>query len=301
MSHKKIVLTLIIMIIFSLQMPTIFANQSYTTLRIGSRGSNVVRLQEALQQKGYYNSNVDGIFGRITENSVIRFQTDNRISVDGIAGPQTKSLLYANNTSNNFVTLRFGSRGISVTKLQQALQNRGYYSGVIDGIFGRITESAVIRFQTDNRITVDGIAGPQTKSLLYGTSNAHNTASTYNSGDLYWLSRIIHAEAQGEPYSGQVAVGNVVLNRVNSNHFPNTIYNVIFEYYKSIPQFSPVADGTIYNTPSQSSIQAARDSLSGARPVGNSMYFFNPDKSAGTWIVHNRTFLTRIGNHVFYL
>ncbi len=82
-----------------------------------------------------------------------------------------------------------------------------------------------------------------------------------------------------------MAVGNVILNRVNSKEFPNTIYNVIFEYYGSIPQFSPVADGTIYNTPSQESINAAKDAINGIRPVGNSTYFFNPNKAAGTWIV----------------
>lgn len=117
---------------------------------------------------------------------------------------------------------------------------------------------------------------------------------------ILWLARIIEAEAGGEPYQGRVAVGNVVLNRVKSNDFSNNIYDVIFEYYGSIPQFSPVADGTIYNNPSQASINAAKDALNGARPVGNSTYFFNPDKAAGSWIVNNKSYLSRIGGHVFY-
>ncbi|AOY75280.1 cell wall hydrolase [Clostridium formicaceticum] len=205
--------------------------------------------------------------------------------------------------NNPYVTLRFGSRGNEVVRLQQALRNKGYYNSAVDGIYGKITENAVINFQRDNRLTIDGIAGRQTQSKLYeaatvsrGSSTTRNSASA----NVYWLSRIIHAEAGAEPYTGKVAVGNVVLNRVHSREFPNTIYNVIFEYYKNIPQFSPVADGTIYNTPSQESIQAAHDALSGSRPVGNSTYFFNPNKATGQWIVANKRYVTRIGNHVFY-
>ncbi len=200
--------------------------------------------------------------------------------------------------------LRFGSRGNDVSRLQQELKNKGYYNSAVDGIYGRITERAVINFQKDSRIIVDGIAGNQTQSALFGktttVSRGTTTSRSFDNNDVYWLSRIIHAEAGAEPYRGKVAVGNVVLNRVNSKEFPNTIYGVIFEYYKNIPQFSPVQDGTIYNTPSQESIQAAKESLNGVRPVGNSTYFFNPDKAAGTWIVRNKSYVTRIGGHVFY-
>jgi len=200
-----------------------------------------------------------------------------------------------------YVNLRFGSKGSEVVKLQQALKNKGYYNSTIDGSFGRITERAVINFQKDNRLIVDGIAGKQTQSALYAsTTSAVSRSKTTRSDDVYWLSRIIHAEAGAEPYQGKVAVGNVVLNRVKSKDFPNTIYNVIFEYYKNIPQFSPVADGTIYNKPSNESIKAANEALNGARPVGNATYFFNPNKAAGTWIVNNKSYVTRIGGHVFY-
>ena len=208
--------------------------------------------------------------------------------------------------AENYVTLRFGSRGTEVVKLQQALKSKGYYNSSVDGHFGRITEKAVINFQRDSRITVDGIAGKQTQSKLYGTSTATTTVSRStttrndNANDVYWLSRIVHAEAGAEPYQGKVAVGNVVLNRVKSKEFPNTVYNVIFEYYKNIPQFSPVADGTIYNIPSSESVKAAQEALNGSKPVGNATYFFNPDKAAGSWIVKNKTYVTKIGGHVFY-
>lgn len=200
-------------------------------------------------------------------------------------------------------TLQFGHRGEDVLNLQRSLNRMGYYNFYIDGIYGKITERAVINFQIDHRIRIDGITGPETQRTLYGSptaSRGKTSIRNYSSGDLYWLARIIQAEAGGEPYQGKVAVGNVILNRVNSSSFPNTIYNVIFEYYGNIPQFSPIADGTIYNTPSQESINAAKDALNGIRPVGNSTYFFNPDKAAGTWIVKNKSYVSRIGGHVFY-
>lgn len=218
------------------------------------------------------------------------------------------SVYAADDNTNSYVVLRLRSRGPEVSKLQQALNNKGFSAGTVDGIFGLRTEKAVIAFQKANKITIDGIAGRQTQSLLYsasttysttvsrGTSISRNTSST----NLYWLSRIIHAEAQSEPYKGKVAVGNVILNRVASNSFPNTVKDVIFEYYKGIPQFSPVAEGTIYNTPSEDCLQAAKDALNGIKPVGASTYFFNPSKSEGKWIVNNKTYVTRIGEHVFY-
>ncbi len=205
--------------------------------------------------------------------------------------------------AQSYTTLRFGSRGSEVTKLQQSLNNRGFSSGPVDGIYGRMTTNAVFKFQRANKLIVDGIAGKQTQSALYSTPVSRGTTTlrtNYSNDDLYWLSRIIHAESEAEPYSGKVAVGNVILNRVKSNLFPNTVYGVIFEYYKHIPQFSPVAEGTIYKNPSLESIQSARDALNGVKPVGASTYFFNPDKATGKWIVDNKSYVQRIGNHVFY-
>lgn len=209
--------------------------------------------------------------------------------------------------AENYTVLKFRSRGPEVSKLQQALNSKGFWAGNVDGIFGPRTEKAVIAFQKANKILIDGIAGRQTQSLLYGVTasvlasrGTSLGSSSAMSTNLYWLSRIIHAEAGGEAYRGKVAVGNVILNRVASGDFPNTVKGVIFEYYKGIPQFSPVEDGTIYNTPSAESVQAAKDALNGIKPVGASTYFFNPDKAAGKWIVNNKTYVTRIGEHVFY-
>jgi len=218
-------------------------------------------------------------------------------------------LIFSNMTSvhaaqtNTYINLKMGSRGEKVSTLQKALNKKGFSAGKVDGIYGKNTRNAVINFQKANKIAVDGIAGKQTQSLLYstptvsrGTSLGRDTGST----DLYWLSRIINAESGGEPYSGKVAVGSVILNRVASSAFPNTVKGVIFEYYQNIPQFSPVAEGTIYNTPSQESINAAKEAISGQKPVGNSTYFFNPKKAEGKWIVKNKTYVAQIGEHVFY-
>ncbi|SDK20139.1 cell wall hydrolase [Natronincola ferrireducens] len=134
---------------------------------------------------------------------------------------------------------------------------------------------------------------------------ATNTQSPSRGGsqrdeDIYWLSRIIHAEAQGEPYQGKVAVGNVILNRVRSGKFPNTIYGVIFDRQDGYTQFSPVIDGTIYNTPHKDSVKAATEVLNGVRPVGEALYFLNPRKATNFWIVNNRQYMKTIGDHDFY-
>lgn len=118
--------------------------------------------------------------------------------------------------------------------------------------------------------------------------------------DLYWLSRIICAEAGGESMEGQIAVGNVVLNRVASDEFPNTIYDVIFDK-KDAVQFEPVSNGTIYNPPTAASIEAAKAALRGTDIVGDSLFFFNPSLSSGSWTVNHRTYYTTIGCHQFYL
>lgn len=122
----------------------------------------------------------------------------------------------------------------------------------------------------------------------------------YTDDEIYWLSKIIHAESQGEPMSGKIAVGNVVLNRVESREYPNTIYGVIFDRNHGV-QFSPILNGTIYHTPYGDSIVAAKRALEGENRVGKSLFFLNPEKSQSFWIPQNRTYYTTIANHDFYL
>lgn len=154
-----------------------------------------------------------------------------------------------------------------------------------------------------NNLNSDVIYENQTLKIKGSASNSSNRVASRGgerSEDLYWLSRIIHSEAQGEPYKGKVAVGNVIMNRVNSGSFPNTVKEVVFDKQDGYTQFSPVLDGTIYNTPDTQSVEAAREILNGARPVGNALYFLNPRESTNFWITKNRKYMTTIGLHDFY-
>jgi len=123
---------------------------------------------------------------------------------------------------------------------------------------------------------------------------------SYYEDNIFWLARIIEAESSGEPLHGKIAVGNVVLNRVNSKHYPNSIYDVIFDR-KFGTQFQPVSNGTIYNTPSSESVVASKKALRGENTAGECLYFLNPKISTNTWIINNRTYYKTIHNHDFYL
>jgi N-acetylmuramoyl-L-alanine amidase len=131
------------------------------------------------------------------------------------------------------------------------------------------------------------------------TSRLRTAEQVYNDSEVYWLARIISAEARGEDFKGKLAVGNVVLNRMRSKDFPNTIYGVIFDK-KYGTQFAPTANGTIYNTPTAESIIAAKACLEGYSLSSNILYFFNPAYSSATWIKQNRKYAFTVGNHVFY-
>jgi len=291
--NKKIILTVAVLLILLWPIQALAA-----TLRLGSSGSEVVKLQQALREQGYftYKSNT-GYYGSITRDAVTRLQRDWGLQVDGIAGSQTQGALYGASVSRSL--LKYGMSGSDVAALQQKLKDNGFFYGTCTGYYGNITRDAVIRLQRDWGLSVDGIAGPATLGALNGTTTA-NRGATLDRDSLYWLGRIVYAEAGAEPYKGQVAVANVILNRVRSSKFPDTVYGVIFEYYKGIPQFSPVADGTIYNTPSKTAMKAAQDAANGYAPVGDALYFFNPDKAVGSWIRNTRTYITTIGGHAFY-
>ena len=138
-----------------------------------------------------------------------------------------------------------------------------------------------------------------TRSVHVSAGSGAPAAAPYEEDALYWLSRIISAESQGEPMAGKLAVGTVVLNRVASKEFPNTIYGVIFDDQWGI-QFTPVSNGTIYREPTEESVKAAKLCLEGARVAGNSLYFLDPGQSTNHWAMNNRTYVTTIGKHWFY-
>lgn len=184
-----------------------------------------------------------------------------------------------------------GSSGTTVTQIQTRLKSWGYYSGAVDGIYGSATESAVRYFQRTNGLTADGQAGDQTLAAMGIYEQSSTSAS---GGDVYLLARLISAEARGEPYIGQVAVGAVVLNRIDHPSFPNSLSGVIYQS----GAFSCLDDGQFDQPISDSAYRAAREALSGADPTGGAIYYFNPATATSAWI-WSRPLLTVIGNHRF--
>ncbi len=191
--------------------------------------------------------------------------------------------------------LKRGSTGDDVTAVQKRLKQWGYYSGSVDGIYGYGTERAVRWFQEKNGLTVDGVVGPKTAAAMgLNLKSTVSSAQKPASGDVYLLAQCIYSESRGEPYKGQVAVGAVVLNRVKSSSFPNSISGVIYQK----GAFSAVDDGQINLTPNDTALKAARDAMNGWDPTGGCLYYYNPAKTSNRWI-RSRPIVVRIGSHVF--
>lgn len=187
---------------------------------------------------------------------------------------------------------KVGSRGEEVRKIQTRLKELGYDPGSVDGVFGEKTRKAVVAFQRDNGLTQDGIAGPKTLAAL-GVSGSSGLGS-FSSADIDLLAKIISAEARGEPYAGQVAVGAVILNRVEHPSFPNTLSGVIYQP----GAFSCLYDGGVNAPVAESAYRAARDAINGQDPSGGAIYYYNPAKSTNQWIF-SRPVITVIGQHRF--
>lgn len=215
--------------------------------------------------------------------------------------------------------LQQGSTGEDVIELQSRLKHIGFYNGKIDGVFGWGTYWALRNFQYEFGLEIDGVAGWKTKlKLAKATPNAKiawggektgggtqtqsapkpaaatNTPNGFSQNDIQLMANAVYGEARGEPYTGQVAVAAVILNRLDSATFPNTISGVIFE-----PRaFTAVADGQIWLTPNETAKKAVLDAINGWDPTGNAMYYFNPDTATSAWI-WSRPQIKKIGKHIF--
>ena len=199
------------------------------------------------------------------------------------------------------VSYRQGDSGSAVTTIQTKLKRWGYFDGPVDGIYGSKTSKAVRSFQRTNGLTADGVAGPATLKALGMEQTSQNSGSSQTgssggnaSGDVALLAKVISAEARGEPYDGQVAVGAVILNRIAHPSFPNTLAGVVYEP----GAFTCMVDGQIDQPIASSAYQAARDALNGADPSGGAIYYFNPVTATSAWI-WSRPLLTVIGKHRF--
>lgn len=199
------------------------------------------------------------------------------------------------------VSYRQGDSGSAVTTIQTKLKRWGYFDGPVDGIYGSKTSKAVRSFQRKNGLTADGVAGPATLKALGMEQTSQNSGSSQTgssggnaSGDVALLAKVISAEARGEPYDGQIAVGAVILNRIAHPSFPNTLAGVVYEP----GAFTCMVDGQIDQPIASSAYQAARDALNGADPSGGAIYYFNPVTATSAWI-WSRPLLTVIGKHRF--
>lgn len=259
----------------------------------GSEGATVREIQTKLKQWGYYNGTVDGKYGYQTWLAVRKFQEKNGIKVDGIAGPATLSKIGINTgtTTTSNKVYSWGARGETVREIQRRLKNWGYYDGSVDGIYGYGTWAAVRKFQQKNGLKVDGVAGTSTLQALGIPTGSSQSSDSRN---VYLLAAAIYGEARGEPYTGQVAVGAVILNRVRHTSFPNTIAGVIYQP----GAFDAVRDGQINLTPNETAYKAASDALNGWDPTGGCIYYWNPATATSKWI-WSRPIITQIGKHVF--
>lgn len=208
----------------------------------------------------------------------------------------TANIYSVHNTGENqdgvYVLSKYGSRGTEVRQIQTKLKQLGYYKGSIDGIYGTQTKNAVIAFQKNCGITADGIAGP--KTLLYMGLGSGSSSSAYSSNDIYLLAKVIEGEARGESYTGQVAVGAVILNRVEHSSFPNSISGVVYQS----GAFDCVYDSNWSVEPSSTAKKAAQDAINGWDPSGGAIYYYNPAKTTNKWML-SRPVIAVIGRHYF--
>ena len=213
---------------------------------------------------------------------------------------------YASSPVVQTAVLKQGSKGGEVKEVQRRLKQWGYYNGSVDGVYGTKTIEAVKKFQRKNGLTADGICGKSTyvalgmnesANALGGNSQSSGNkgnSSNYTNSDLYLLAKCIYAEARGESYTGQVAVGAVILNRVASSAFPNTIAGVIYQQHA----FTAVSDGQINLEPDKTAMNAASDAMNGWDPTYGCIYYYNPAVATSSWIFGRKT-VTTIGKHVF--
>ncbi|UJL48110.1 spore cortex-lytic enzyme [Virgibacillus sp. NKC19-16] len=239
----------------------------------GATGDDVIELQSRLQYLGFYNGDIDGVFGWGTYWALRNFQYEFGLEIDGLAGQTTKNkLVEASNYDESYVKEQI-NQGNDFT----------HYGGD----------------DTQNQTSSGGGSGGANADGGASEGQSTSTASVnvpqgFSQNDIQLMANAVHGEARGEPYVGKVAVAAVILNRVESPTFPNTASGVIFE-----PRaFTAVADGQIWLTPDETATEAVLDAINGWDPSGNAIYYFNPDTATSDWI-WTRQQIKKIGKHIF--
>jgi N-acetylmuramoyl-L-alanine amidase len=253
-----------------------FSNQ---IIQHGAVGKDVIELQSRLQYIGFYNGNIDGVFGWGTYWALRNFQYEFGLPIDGLAGTETKAkLVKASKYDKNFVEKQV-NEGNDFT----------YYGGV-----PKEQQTKDNKTKESPKATPAPAPKKNTEANKQSKPSAANIPSGFSQNDIQLMANAVYGEARGEPYTGQVAVAAVILNRVQSATFPNTVSGVIFE-----PRaFTAVADGQIWLTPNENAKKAVLDAMNGWDPTGNALYYFNPDTATSAWI-WGRPQIKRIGKHIF--
>ena len=270
-------------------------NANAAVVSSSSNTADIKVVQQKLKTWGYYTGIVDGIYGTKTTAAIKKFQSANGLTADGIAGTKTlEKMGITIGLTVSAATITSSGTSADIKILQQRLKDLGYYTSSVDGIYGSGTTAAIKKFQSANGLTADGIAGPKTLNQLGITTVSGSSSSGSSSSNSYLLGKCIYAEARGESYVGKVAVGAVILNRVASADFPNTIAGVIYQP----GAFTAVSDGQINLSPDTESLKAAQDAMNGWDPSLGSLFYYNPAVATSKWI-YSRKVLVTIGNHVF--
>ncbi len=274
----------------------------YGGITKGRTTANIAAVQARLRTYGYYTSTVDGKWGNKTLSAILKYQSNNGLTCDGKVGSGTERKLGVTlSSSARTGGITKGKSTQNVKSVQNVLRNSRYYNSAVDGVWGTKTMCAVMAFQSDHGLTVDGVVGSSTEralgiSLVSGSTGGNVTTGNISSSELNILARCVYGEARGEPYAGQVAVAAVVLNRVRSSKFPNTVSGVIYQP----GAFTAVSDGQINLTPNDTAYSAARDALGGWDPTGGCLYYYNPATATSSWI-WTLTVHIKIGKHNFAL
>ncbi|MEQ2528158.1 spore cortex-lytic enzyme [Robertmurraya yapensis] len=279
-----------------------FSNQ---VIQHGAVGDDVIELQSRLQYLGFYTGKIDGVFGWRTYWALRNFQYEFGLPIDGLAGQTTKNkLAKASKYNEQFVKeqINKGNKfshygGMDLNK--QSAPNKTGGGGTTNkgGATGGNAAKAPAQQQAAPKAPANQ---PQQQAAPKAPANppkqptAANVPAGFSQNDIQLMANAVYGESRGEPYIGQVAVAAVILNRVDSASFPNTVSGVIFE-----PRaFTAVADGQIWLTPNEQAKEAVLDAINGYDPTGNAIYYFNPDTATSGWI-WTRPQIKQIGKHIF--
>ncbi|MFD1349213.1 MULTISPECIES: spore cortex-lytic enzyme [Bacillaceae] len=275
-----VICTLFVIVEASNESKTVHAFSSQV-IQQGAVGDDVIELQARLQYIGFYNGKIDGVFGWRTYWALRNFQYEFGMKIDGIAGQTTKNKL------------------AQVTEYDKAYVKQQIESGKKFTHYGGTGKNKPSSPPKSNNQGGAKQQAPknnqQGQTTGEGTNvTAVNVPQGFSQNDIQLMANAVYGEARGEPYEGQVAVASVILNRLDSPTFPNTIAGVIFE-----PRaFTAVADGQIWLTPNETARKAVLDAINGWDPTGNAIYYFNPDTATSAWI-WSRPQIKQIGKHIF--